>query len=672
MLKKIYGLNRLILIIVLFLYSYKTVAQSDTSCQQMDDKKAVELYKKGTDKKNKKEERMAYLKQALNLEPDYVSANFAYAEEIIKTANFQQTSYDPAIPFFMKVITQCPHYHSDPYYYIACSYYDNNDYKNSVIYLKKFLAFKDDDVNKFSKDYDSFLYEAKKMLKYAEFYNNLFANPVPFDPYPVANICTSHDEYLATISPDNQYAYFTRRMPYSSMDQVYQSEEQEKEFFMESQRQEDGSFSVGIAMPPPFNEGQNQGGPAITIDDKTLYFTICKDEGGPKLNCDIYYSNMKDGKWTEIENMGPQVNDPTAWDSQPTISADGLTLYFASDRAGGVGKADIWKVTKDPKTGEWSSPVNLGTPINTTGNDKSPFIHSDSHTLYFSSDGHMGIGGYDIFYSRMDSNGNWGEPVNIGYPINSAGDDLGFFVSTDGKTGYFCSNDPNRTDGRSAGGWDLFKFQLYTQARPESVAVRKGRITVPDGSPSGVTITATDAKTHKKEAVIYDTTTGEYVTVTSAKDPSVFTVNKKGYSFTSNLITAKDSFTGKPEEVNINLKPIAVGAHYTLNDIYYKSNSALLEAVSIAVIQEFVKFLKANPTLKVKIAGYTDNVGKESDNLALSKDRAFTVMQTIEQYGIKADRLSFVGYGSADPVASNDTEAGRQKNRRTEFIIIGE
>lgn len=652
------------------------MAQSDTSCGQVDDKKAEELYKKGTDKKNKKEERMAYLKQALDLEPDYVAANFAYGEEIIKTAIFQQSAFAPARPFFIKVLTQCPHYHSDPYYYVGFSYYEDEDYKNAIIYLKKFLAFKDDDVKKYSKDYDDFLYEAKKMLKYAQFYNDIFAHPVPFDPYPVKDICTTRDEYLATISPDNHYAYFTRRMPQpQSMDQIYAAEDQEKEFFMESVRQADGSFSVGTAMPPPFNEGQNQGGPAITIDDKNLYFTICKDEGGPKLNCDIYYSDLRNGKWTEIQNMGTQVNDPTAWDSQPSVSADGLTLYFASDRTGGMGKADIYKVMKDPKTGEWSSPVNLGSPINTPGNDKSPFIHSDSHTLYFSSDGHMGIGGYDIFYSRMDSAGSWQTPVNIGYPINSEGDDLGFFVSTDGETGYFCSNDPNRSNGHNVGGWDLFRFKLYNKARPERMQLNQGKISVADGKTAGITISVKNTNTHKKEAVMYDTTTNEIVTVTSAKDASLLTVTKKGEAFTSTIIPPADTThpanpAQKPESINIEVKPIAIGEHYTLNNIYYKSNSAQLEAISLEVIKEFVKFLKTNPSIKIKIAGYTDNVGNETDNLALSKDRAFTVMQAIEQDGIKGDRLSFAGYGSADPVASNSTPEGRQKNRRTEFIIL--
>jgi len=661
---------RFTIILLLCAFCFNGIAQD--ACQPPDNQQAVDLYKKGTDKKKyQKEQRVAFLKQCLEAEPDYVDANFAYAEEIIKTAILNQSPFAPAVLYFLKVIKQCPHYHSDPYYYVGFSYYEDEKYKDAVTYLQKFLSFKDDDEKKFSKDYDGFLYEAKKMLKYAKFYSDIFDNPVPFDPYPVKNICTERNEYLAAISPDNTRAYFTRKLPHHSQDQVFAAEDEMKEYFMESTMQADGTFTAGTQMPPPFNKGQNEGGPSVTIDNKVLYFTICKDEGGAKLNCDIYFCNYaSDGKWGEIQNMGQQVNDPSAWDSQPSVSADGLTLYFASEREGGMGKADIYKTEKNPTTGEWSGAINMGAPINTPGNDKTPFIHSDSHTLYFSSDGHMGIGGYDIFYSRIDSTGkNWQEPTNIGYPINSAGDDLGFFVSTDGKTGYFCSNDPNRTSGRSVGGYDLFQFGLYLKARPEHVALRKGKINTPDGDTKGVTISVKDAVTNKPGSVIYDTVTGEYTMVSTTKNPSIMTIKKKGFSFASTLITAKDTFKGAPQVENIEIKPIAAGMHYPLNNIYYKTNSTLIEPVSLAVIQEFVKFLKEYPTIKIKIAGYTDNVGNETDNLALSKDRAFTVMQAIEKDGITAGRLSFSGNGSANPVASNDTEEGRQKNRRTEFVI---
>lgn len=650
-------------------------AQDENPCQQMDDEKALQLYKKGTDKKKvEKPQRLAYLKQALELEPDYVDANFAYAEELIRTAITDDAPFSPTVPYFLKVIQQCPKYHSDPYYYLGFSYYEDEKYADAVTYLQKFLNFKDDDVKKFNKNYDEFLYQAKKMLKFAKFYTGIYDHPVPFDPYPVKDLCTTHDEYLACISPDNQFVFFTRKLPYTDLNEVAAKADNEKEYFMESKLQPDGTYTSGTALPPPFNVGRNEGGPTITIDDKSLYFTICQAEDGDSYrNCDIYYTDIQKGRWTKIENLGQQVNDPNAWDSQPSITADGTVLYFASDRTGGMGKADIYKTVKDSKTGEWSPPVNLGAPINTPGNEESPFIHTDSHTLYFSSDGHQGIGGFDIFYSRMDSVGNWREPKNIGYPINSAGDDLGFTVSTDGKRGFFCSNDPNRTKGRNMGGYDIFEFALYQEARPDKVAIVTGNTIGTDGKTiTGAQVTVTNAKTKKTAAVITDTLNGTFVTAVDVSDTAnyVISVNKKGSVFNSIVVGVKDTFSGKPAAVNIVIKPIAVGANYTLNNIYYKTNSAQLEQVSLAVLQEFGKFLKANPTVKIKIAGYTDNVGNEKDNLALSNDRAFTVKQALEHEGIEPVRLTFEGYGAANPVTSNDTEEGRKKNRRTEFVVL--
>ena len=646
---------------------------NDTTCSQTDNKKAIDLYTKGTDKKKyQKEERLAFLKQALEQEPDYVAANFAMAQEIVKTAYMNKTVLDPAVPYFLKVINGCPHYHSDPYYYVGVSAFEADAYDQAVIYLQKFIDFKDDDVKKYNKDYDSFIYDAKQKLKASKFYLNIFTNKVPFDPHMVKGLCTSYDEYLAIISPDNQLAFFTRRMPNRTDNfSAVHSEETMKEYFMMAHRQEDGSFDEGKAMPAPFNMGLNEGGPAITIDNKHLFFTIGKPSADGGSSYQIYYSDFDNGQWGEIKNLGQQVNDPSAWNSQPTIASDGQTLYFASNRPGGYGKCDLYKTMKDA-SGDWGPAQNLGPTINTAGNEKSPFIHTDSHTLYFSSDGLPGVGGFDIFYSRMDTSGKWSEPKNIGYPINSNQDEVGFFVSTDGKTGYFCSNDPNRTNGENLGGYDIYQFPLYQEARPEKVALLKGSIKDNDGNTiTGASITITDAKTHKKAAVISDTVNASFAAVVneSQNQQYVVTVNKKGYAFNSAIITSKDTFTGKPKDMDFSMKTIASGGNYVLNDIYYKTSSAQLETVSLAVVKEFAKYMKENPAIKVKIAGYTDNVGSEQSNQSLSSDRAFTVMQTLVKEGVKADRLSFQGYGSANPVASNDNEAGRQKNRRTEFII---
>lgn len=335
---------------ILTIISVSLKAQTDAAeCGAVDDKKAIALYKKAQDmQKYKKEERMAFLKQALDLQPDYADAIFTYAEELIKTEQYQQSSFAPAAEYFKKLVALCPNYHSDPYYFIGFSYYEDGKYTDAVTWLQKFLNFKNDDEKKYSKKYDAFLYQAKQMIKYAKFYTDIYAHPVPFDPYPVIGLCTKYDEYLACISPDNQYAFFTRKMPFSNMNQIYGSEDNLKEFFMTSERGSNGEFAEGTKMEsPPFNMGRNEGGPSITIDDKELFFTICKDEGGLLPNCDVYFCNAEGSGWGEIHNMGPQVNDPDAWDSQPSISADGLTLYFASDRKGGFGKVDIWESTKD-------------------------------------------------------------------------------------------------------------------------------------------------------------------------------------------------------------------------------------------------------------------------------------------------------------------------------------
>jgi len=668
---------KIVLLIFLCLNGWGVFAQStaeqDTSCGTTDDKKAIELYGKGTDKKKyQKPEREDFLKQAIALEPTYVAANFALAEEYVKTAYADQTPFDPAVPYFLTVINTCPHYHSDPYYYVGISYFEANKYADAITYFQKYLDFKDEDVKKYSKNYDDFLYDAKQKLKAATFYRDLFTNKVPFSPEMVKGLCTHYDEYLAIISPDNQLAFFTRKMPVKqNMNSSVGAENNMKEYFMESQRQADGTFEIGSPMPPPFNEGLNEGGPTITIDNNHLYFTICKPSADGTTGCQLYYSDFADGKWGEIKNMGSQVNDPAAWNSQPTISADGQTLYFSSNRPGGMGKCDIWKTTKDID-GDWTPAVNLGPSINTPGDEKTPFIHSDSHTLYFSSNGWPGAGGFDIFYSRMDSTGNWTRPTNIGYPINTEGDDLGLFVSTDGKTGYFCSDDPSRTHGENMGGWDIYQFNLYKEAQPEKVALLKGAITDADGSPlTGASITITDTKTHKTASVISDTVNASFAAVVneSQKQEYVVTVNKNGYAFNSGIVTAKDTFAGKALKMDFNMKPLSSGGDYVLNDIYYKTNSAQLESVSLAVVQAFANYMKANPTIKVKIAGYTDNVGDDQSNLVLSSNRASTVMQALVKEGINAQRLSSQGYGAANPVASNETEEGRQKNRRTEFVI---
>jgi outer membrane protein OmpA-like peptidoglycan-associated protein len=649
-------------------------AQDEVKCQEIDNKKAVKAYEQGIDKKNKKEERLAFLKQALELEPDYVDANFAFAMERIKTLIYADQSFKPTEPYFKKVIEICPKYHSNPYYFLGFIYYEEEKWEESVKYLKLFLNFKSDDDKAFDKDYDAYLSQGKEMLKYAKLYGEILLNPVPFDPFPVEGICTERSEYLGIISADDDMMLFSRRMPYVNKDQVAESD-REIELFSYSKRDKaTGKFNKGSRMPYPFNKGTNEGGATMSIDNKHMYFTSGKNEGGDQVNIDIYYSDMVGGEWTNPEKV-PGINDPVYWDSQPTLASDGVTLYFASDRPGGFGGTDIYKTVKDKTTGAWSKPQNLGRMINTPFAERTPFMHSDFETMYFASDGHPGVGGLDIFYCRLDSAGKWTEPKNIGVPINTKGDDFGLFVSTDGHLGYFSSNEPSRTKGRSVGKDDLYSFELYKEARPQGVSFFKGKIEDKAQSEAySFTVEVMDAVTKKITKALVDSTTGDFAVVvnTKTKNDLIITAKKDGYAFSSQLIP-KDSLTGsKPKKIsNIVVDTIAIGTTYALNDIFYKTNSATLDPRSMVVIEEFVKFLNDNPGIKIEIHGHTDNVGKPEANLALSTDRAFTVRDILLEKGIDEKRLlNFKGYGSGKPIADNSTEAGKAKNRRTEFVIV--
>lgn len=667
-------------LLLCLLFSIAAVAQDDEDtpasggCGQPDDKEAVKLYEKSQDKKKYEfNERMEFLKEALVIAPDWAEANLALGTMWHKkaVADDHPDSYPQAIPYFKAAVTSCPEIAAEPYYLLGMHYYNIENWTEAINYLDKFIKFNTDDPNKLGKDYEFRSQNAVEMIRWSKFYVEIDKNVHPFAPSPVAGICTNRDEYLAIITPDNTLALFIRKVPVEQMDRVWASQEV-TEIFTSSERQSDGKFSKGESMPDPFNKNLNEGGATLTIDNKHLYYTITK--AGPEgNNTDIYTSDYVDEKWTEIRPIGERVNDPVWWDSQPSISADGMTLYFASNRPGGKGGIDIY-MTKKMINGEWGAPVNLGDSINTPYNEKSPFIHSDSQTLYFSSDGHPGIGKYDIFYSRGDGKGGWKGPVNIGKPINTEGDDVGFFVSTDGTTGFFCSN--SGLPGQ-VGGWDVYQFELYKEARPDAVVILTGQVKQPDGMPATgpTTVEVKNVRTKEKTTAVVDTSTGSYAAAikVSNHDDYVVTVKKDGAAFTSQVIPGTTQFpTTKAEVKPMEIQSLQVGTAYRINDINFASNSAVLQPESMVVLEEFAAYLKANPKMKISIHGHTDSEGDDARNMDLSNERAFAVFEALTvKFGVPKSQISGAyGHGETQPVGDNNTEDGRAKNRRTEFEII--
>jgi outer membrane protein OmpA-like peptidoglycan-associated protein len=644
------------------------------ACPQPENKKALDLYKKALDKKKyKKPERLEFLGEAVKLEPDFAEANMYIGNEIIVKCKLDNLPFSSARPYFLEAIRACPKIHSQPYYYIGFSYYEDAKNDSAVKYLNLFLKFTDDDESKFSKDYQFEQYQSKEMIKSAKKETELKKKIVPFDPKLLTPLSTENSEYLPYLSPDESIFLFTRAVPDVSIDKVYQSD-RDKEIFMISQRQKDGKYDVGKPMEWPFNENKNEGGACLTIDNKHLYYTIFKMEGGLQPNADIYYSDLVDDAWTPIKKV-PGINDPVYWDSQPSVSADGNTIYFASDRPGGFGKVDLWKTEKDPVTKLWKKPVNLGPKINTSGTEKCPFMHSDSETLYFSSDGLFGFGGLDIFYVRKDEKGNWKDPENIGYPINTQDDDAGFFASTDGKYGYFCSDGGVKVRGVGAGKYDVYYFDLYEEARPDKVAFLGGQVKHPDGTPvANAVVEIKNVITHEKIKAVVDSASGQYVAAINLKKNKevVVTVKAPDYSFASQKVEMKDvTFDKPPKPVELDIEKAEAGKSFVINNITYSTGEAALYPESFVTLDEFAEYLKDNPTFKIEIQGHTDNVGKEADNLALSEKRSHNVKVYLATKGIAKDRITSKGYGSSKPVASNATIEGKAKNRRTEFLILG-
>lgn len=642
-------------------------------CNEDIPKKVMALYEKGTDKKKyKKPERLKFLMEAIDAEPDFAEANLAMGLELAARCKLEEKAFTPTLPFFYKAISRCPQVHSEPYYYIGFDYYERAIYDSAVKYLPKFIAFKDEDEKKFAKDWDAEMYQAKMMLRDAKKAVGLKKN-MPFEPKVVTGVSTERDEYLAYISPDDKSCYFVRRVPYQNMNRVSASDK-EKELFMVARRDKTGQFNAGEAMSAPFNTTEdNQGGCSISIDNKSLYFAMMRMEGGLQPNCDLYVCANLGGEWGEIQKLSANVNHPKYWDSQPTIASDGITLYFASDRPGGYGGIDLYVTRKDPKTGIWSSPQNLGPNINTPGDEKTPFIHSDSQTLYFSSNGHFGFGGYDIFYVRADEKGVWGEPVNIGSPINGASDDTGFFVSSDTKTGYFFSYEGEKVRTRAVGRYDLYGFELYKEARPTEITFVKGSVKDSSGNQvSGAVIELRDTKTKQTSYATVDSASGDYMIAVKKENDLVLTVKKEDVAFNVKLIKVADLPTVEmePATINIDVKEAKQGSSFVIDNILYNTNSAEIKTESKIILESFAQYLKENPGLKVEIEGHTDNVGILKDNEALSTNRAFSVKAMLEEFGIDGKRISAKGYGPNKPIADNNTEAGRALNRRTEFLIL--
>lgn len=410
----------------------------------------------------------------------------------------------------------------------------------------------------------------------------------------------------------------------------------------------------------PFNEGAS----TISADGRTLIFTSC--EGRPSFgSCDLYITYREGNKWSKPENLGATINS-RYWESQPSLSADGRVLYFASNRPGGFGKRDLW-VSKLRRNG-WSPPSNLGKDVNTQYDETTPFIHVNGKTLFFSSEGHPGLGGFDLFVTHKKDTA-WSVPTNLGYPVNTRFDEISLFINAGGTHGYYAKE--QKIQGQIAKS-ELVRFPLPGDSLIENrSSYVVGRVMDEiTKKPLGATLRMTNLNdTIDTYFISSDSISGRYFLVlTEGNQYGVF-VKRINYLFEDLSFTATESSVLKPDTIDIYLKPITAGASVTLENIYFQTDEYKLDAKSKSELIELAEYIVENEHQSFLIEGHTDNVGAETYNLELSTKRAETVYHYLLDAKVPPSSVQYKGFGSSRPLGSNETPEGREQNRRITVSI---
>lgn len=506
--------------------------------------------------------------------------------------------------------------------------------------------------------------KADLMIESCDFAVAALNNPVPFEPKNMGpSINTDRPEYFPCITADSKTFLFTRLVE----DRRVRGGQQEDFFVSNWNNGWSPSAQVG-EINTPFNEGA----PTLSADGQMLVYTACEAMGGDwgsytgLGSCDLFISQNVGGRWGKPINLrGVNSYD---WDSQPSFSADGKTLYFVRGKNTGQGiqEQDIYFSELD-MSGQWTRPKRIPGKVNTNFEEESVLIHPDGNTLYFSSNGHPGMGGLDIFMSRLMPDGTWGEPINLGYPINTGGDENSLLVSADGETAYFASD---REGGY--GGLDLYEFVLPESVRPEAVSYVEG--TVFDASSKEklqARLELIDLESGRVIVESYsDPVSGKFLVVLPPGKEYALNVARPQYLFYSDHFSLTEADVSEPFLLDVPMNKMKEGSRIVLNNVFFDTDSYVLKEQSKVELDRLVVLLRNTNGLVAEIGGHTDNVGSDESNQVLSENRAKSVVDYLVSKGIPSTQITAKGYGETQPVATNDTPEGRAKNRRTEMKIL--
>ena len=527
------------------------------------------------------------------------------------------------------------------------------DYNKAQTHLNKLLSYSD------LRDETRNLGE--KRLAEAKFRPQALANPLPYQPKNLGpKVNSSGREYFPSLTADENWLIFTVQVDTSRRGQ-------EDLYF--SRRDEQGIWQERQALPN-INTSENEAAQSISANGRFLVFTVC-NRPGDMGSCDLYYSELHQGQWSKPRNLGPPINSP-AWESQPSLSPNGEELIFTRGGAGGRGSRNLFS-SRRQTDGSWSEPQALN--INTPYNESGPCLHPDGQTLYFASDGYVGMGDLDLFVSRRQADGLWGPPENLGYPINTAGREEALSVSFDGQTAYIAAQRPE-----GYGSLDIYSFEMPPAHQPKKLSYVRFKVIHAQTKQSlQAEIKMQIGQEQKRNSTLAD---GSLLLPLVQGQSYALQIEKTGFVFYSERFEWQENSTKQePIEVEIPLQPLpekikkpekpkGQAQPIVLKNVFFATGSAALLPSSANELQELQKLLEQRPDLNIELRGHTDNEGEAQANLDLSKRRAEAVKHYLVERGIKAERLSTQGYGQTLPIAPNDSPEGRQKNRRTEFLIL--
>jgi len=656
-------------IVIVFFTCLNSCSLAQMGLYSSVNKKAIKYYEKAliafntinptTGKSNIKEAEI-FLKKAIAKDSSFHEAYSLYSNVSIEKGDIESGIY-----FRNKMIEKNPNVPVIEYYFLAGMQMAVGNYKECLKNAKKYR-----DSPFANKVY---LVNVKRMIENCVFAINAIENKGNFNPVNLGEgVNTSNPEYFPSVTADDSTLLFTRMIEDSRAPMGTRQED----IFVS--KKWNGDWSDGISISDNINSAFNEGAPTFSSDGQYIIFVGC--ETGAKGDyeygfgrkgfgsCDLFYSQKIGKKWSSPVNLGPPINTKH-WETQPSFSSDGKTLYFIrgltyNRQRRSPDDQDIFysQITEDG----WSKPMRLPKNVNTQFREESVQIHPDGKTLYFSSNGHPGMGGLDIYMTRKKEDGNWSDPINLGYPLNTYVDENSLLVSSDGKLGYFASN---REGG--FGSLDIYSFELDSAVMPLPITYLKGLIYDNEtGSPIPAHFQLTALKNNSIISEINaNQGDGSFLITMPADKDLAFHAEYEGYMLVSkNFSIDQLEFTEEGYLLNIPMSKIKPGT-FVLENIFFEVNRYELQSTSIVELEKVFMMLESNKEIQIEISGHTDSDGDDDDNMQLSENRARSVVDWLVNKGISSSRLSYKGFGESRPIVENSSKENKAKNRRTELTI---